>query len=242
MDIANFDALKAQGKILDLADVDPEEDYLLIGKYNNKYTTDSFKYTKYPVWAIRAKDLIAVATDGVTVLGDGTPGNPLTTTAATAVQSVTGLDTDNSDPLNPVVNIAVDGVTITGQGTPASPLSVIGIVNKTIQYVTPAPVINITAQPGEHYIMLGKVDGAIYPNIQFNLANPGAQSIGDKLYIVSEPDTTSANIQYCYNLNRFYVTECGGSSCVAYDAGDEERDITVFIYDGQKYCSTFDNC
>jgi len=38
------------------------------------------------------------------------------------VQSVTGLDTDNTDPQNPVVNIAVDGVTITGDGTSGNPL------------------------------------------------------------------------------------------------------------------------
>ena len=38
------------------------------------------------------------------------------------VQSVTGLNTDNTDPLNPIVEIAVDGVTVTGDGTPASPL------------------------------------------------------------------------------------------------------------------------
>lgn len=111
MDIANFDALKAQGRILDLADVDPEEDYLLIGKYTNKYTTDSFKYTKYPVWAIRAKDLIAVATDGVTVTGDGTPGNPLVSNAT---------------------SVAVDGITITGNGTPANPL--VANVGPTFQY------------------------------------------------------------------------------------------------------------
>jgi hypothetical protein len=97
MDVVNFDALKAQGRILDLANVDPEEDYLIIGKYTNKYTTDNFKYTKYPIYAIKAGDVIGV-------------------------QSVTGLDTDNTDPYNPVVNIAVDGITITGQGTPASPL------------------------------------------------------------------------------------------------------------------------
>lgn len=42
------------------------------------------------------------------------------------VQSVTGLDTDNTDPLNPVVRIAVDGVTITGLGTPANPLVATG--------------------------------------------------------------------------------------------------------------------
>lgn len=38
------------------------------------------------------------------------------------VQSVTGLDTDNADPANPIVRIAVDGVTITGAGTPGDPL------------------------------------------------------------------------------------------------------------------------
>jgi hypothetical protein len=43
-----------------------------------------------------------------------------------SVLSVTGLDTDNTDPLNPIVKIAVDGITITGLGTPASPLVAIG--------------------------------------------------------------------------------------------------------------------
>ena len=38
------------------------------------------------------------------------------------VESVTGLNTDNTDPQNPIVEISVDGSTITGLGTPASPL------------------------------------------------------------------------------------------------------------------------
>lgn len=42
------------------------------------------------------------------------------------VLSVTGLNTDNTDPANPIVKISVDGVTIIGQGTPASPLVAIG--------------------------------------------------------------------------------------------------------------------
>lgn len=41
---------------------------------------------------------------------------------STGVASVTGLDTDNTDPLNPIVNIAVDGVTVTGDGTSGNPL------------------------------------------------------------------------------------------------------------------------
>jgi len=39
-----------------------------------------------------------------------------------SVMSVTGLNTDNTDPANPVVEISVDGVTITGDGTPGNPL------------------------------------------------------------------------------------------------------------------------
>jgi hypothetical protein len=39
------------------------------------------------------------------------------------VQSVTGLNTQNFDPANPVVQISVDNVTIVGDGTPAVPLS-----------------------------------------------------------------------------------------------------------------------
>jgi hypothetical protein len=42
------------------------------------------------------------------------------------VASVTGLNTDNTDPNNPVVKISVDGVTVTGLGTPGSPLTAPG--------------------------------------------------------------------------------------------------------------------
>lgn len=42
------------------------------------------------------------------------------------VDSVTGLNTDNTDPANPVVKISVDGTTITGQGTSGDPLVSVG--------------------------------------------------------------------------------------------------------------------
>jgi hypothetical protein len=44
----------------------------------------------------------------------------------TFIQSVTGLNTDNTDPQNPIIRISVDGTTITGLGTPASPLIAAG--------------------------------------------------------------------------------------------------------------------
>lgn len=51
------------------------------------------------------------------------------TNFSNSVQSVTGLNTDNTDPLNPIVKISVDGITITGLGTPASPLIAVGGVD-----------------------------------------------------------------------------------------------------------------
>jgi hypothetical protein len=46
----------------------------------------------------------------------------LTQSSGGGVKSVTGLNTNNTDPLNPIVQISVDGTTITGDGTPSSPL------------------------------------------------------------------------------------------------------------------------
>lgn len=42
--------------------------------------------------------------------------------SSSGVQSVTGLNTDNTDPQNPIVQISVDGTTITGDGTPSNPI------------------------------------------------------------------------------------------------------------------------
>ena len=52
------------------------------------------------------------------------------TIGGSGVQSVIGLNTDNTDPINPIVKISVDGNTITGLGTPVSPLQASSSVNK----------------------------------------------------------------------------------------------------------------
>ena len=56
MDIVNFDGLKAQGKVLDILDVDPNEDYFLIGKFDKR--AKEFKATNYPIFAIKAGDVM----------------------------------------------------------------------------------------------------------------------------------------------------------------------------------------
>lgn len=65
-----------------------------------------------------------VTVDNVTITGDGTPGNPLVASLPpSGVVSVSGLDTDNTDPSNPIIQISVDGVTILGDGTPGNPIT-----------------------------------------------------------------------------------------------------------------------
>jgi hypothetical protein len=59
---------------------------------------------------------------------DGTVMNTAVSgSGGSGVQSVTGLNTDNTDPLNPVVEISVDNLTITGDGTPGNPLVSAGL-------------------------------------------------------------------------------------------------------------------
>ena len=80
MDVVNFDALKAQGRILPLSDVDPNEDYFIIGKRNVHYNTNSFRATEYPIFAIKAGDVIGNETKSVTNITP-TANITITTTA-----------------------------------------------------------------------------------------------------------------------------------------------------------------
>lgn len=82
--------------------------------HNNKSARHNFKY-----YGPNGVLYIGLA-DGRLRRVDEFPQAPVP--SPSGVQSVSGLDTDNSDPANPVVQISVDGVTITGAGTPASPL------------------------------------------------------------------------------------------------------------------------
>lgn len=179
MDIVNFDALKAQGRIIEPSQVDPNEDYFIIGKYTKHYTTNSYKYTDYPVYAIKAGD----------VMGGGD------------TKSVTN------------VNIGDN--------------------------------INITTTANRNYFVLGYIDGAVQPSINISLTNPGTQSIGDQIIIISQPDTTGGNIDICYNPTQFYLARCGSPDsppCSNFNDGSPERDVTIFTYDGSMFCATYDNC
>ena len=66
------------------------------------------------------------------------------------VESVTGLNIDNTDPQNPIVRIAVDGTTITGDGTPLNPLK---SEDQTLVYDSILSQLTLTKNDGSSDIL-----------------------------------------------------------------------------------------
>ena len=118
------------------------------------------------------------------------------------VESVTGLNTNNADPQNPVVRISVDGTTITGDGTPASPLVVIGGggggvssvsvtagtgISATVTNPTTTPNISITNTAPDQTVVLNAGTGigvtGTYPN--FTISNTGSGGNANIVYITN---------------------------------------------------------
>lgn len=78
-----------------------------------------------------------------------------------SVNSVTGLNTDNTDPANPVVAIAVN-TTLTGAGTPLSPLGVDSNLLLSINPSTPyIPVKTGTNSFGDSPFYYSAIDGLL---------------------------------------------------------------------------------
>ena len=95
------------------------------------------------------------------------------------VESITGLNTSNADPQNPVVRISVDGTTITGDGTPASPL---------IASIPPSGVQSVT-DDGNGVVSVDNTD-PVNPIVEFNGINvdpltlSGDGTIGSPLTVI----------------------------------------------------------
>lgn len=90
-----------------------------------------FPCSGIPTWAVARKGIVAldISTGNKYIQSTFPYGNSWKLLSLKniydpgGVQSVTGLNTNNADPQNPVINISVDGVTIIGDGTPGNPLS-----------------------------------------------------------------------------------------------------------------------
>lgn len=107
------------------------------------------------------------------------------------VESVTGLNTDNTDPLNPVIDISVSSG-ITGAGTPASPLiaSSRGLYSQTSDSTPVSGILPLT--------LIGSGEGSL--TVSANTFNVGdsfradfgglmSAQIGEELQIVIRSST-----------------------------------------------------
>jgi hypothetical protein len=122
------------------------------------------------------------------------------------VTSVTGLDTDNTDPLNPIVKVLVDGTTIIGNGTPLSPLQA-NIPNK-VNSVTGVGVDHI--DPLNPIINIPSIDGLATEIFVTNITDLKAN---DSVVVHNIGDETIAGLKtFTDDLTSVKIIKSGGTS------------------------------
>lgn len=98
MDGVNFDALNAQERIILASQVNLDKDYFILGHFDNRRR--EFKATDYPLYAIRARELLAPATGNKD--RQVTTSSILTSTTSNAYIDLPGMGliTSELDPIN----------------------------------------------------------------------------------------------------------------------------------------------
>lgn len=56
MDPISWDQLKADGRIINLSDINRDKDYFVLGHYDNRRS--SYQWTDYPVYLVKAADIL----------------------------------------------------------------------------------------------------------------------------------------------------------------------------------------
>ena len=117
------------------------------------------------------------------------------------------------------------------------------------QYISPITLNNTTIllnPTGVKTVCLieGIVDSATVTNVYFK-ANPITEhAIGDQLFLISKPNSTTATITYHYEQSQFYLSKAGYPvvpPVSIFSDGSQERDVTIFTFDGEVWVSTYDN-
>lgn len=176
-------------------------------------TTNPTNFTQYGLWTVNGQVNIASRPGAVSTRMALSPGNIPNTyglstitpwsmimagikginSSSTGVQSVTGLDTDNTDPANPIVKIAVDGTTITGLGTPSSPLVATGGGSGS------GTAIVETVSQTSHGFTTGQAVRSSYVSGQYTLAQADTGDNSAVIGIVSD----------VVDANTFKITKIG---------------------------------
>jgi len=123
------------------------------------------------------------STGADTILGSGGGGG---------VVSVTGLNTDNTDPLNPIVKLVVDNTTITGEGTIASPLISLGTLYGLYAQTSLSATITGTTETS---IIGTGVGGLTVPANSFSVGDSFHAKIGGLIGDTSNGDDITIRIK-----------------------------------------------
>lgn len=135
--------------------------------------------------------------------------------AITGVQTVTGLNTDNTDPVNPIVKISVDGSTITGLGTPGSPLVATAGAGASVVKATSA---DTTPSYLDNKLNIHSTDGSVI--VTKTITNPAGNEVVD--YDLSVPVgtggivNTKTAISIFQDFNGNQINSSGGGTNITY--------------------------
>ena len=187
------------------------------------------------------QDLLVSGTNIKTINGNSLLGSGNISIVG-GVQSVTGLNTDNTDPLNPVVEISVDGVTITGDGTSGDPLVAAGGILKGTASGTDTFTTTITGvaayTDGDAYLI--RFTNGNTTGCTLNINSLGAKTLyrNNDGALIGGDITAGAEMLCVYNstTNRFQVIGTAPNSLFAYVTNDDSVTITkgmpVYAFSG----------
>jgi hypothetical protein len=91
-------------------------------------------------------------------------------------------------------------------------------------------------------VIEGIIDSAMVTDVYFKTNPVTDHAIGNQLFLISKPNSTSADIVFHYDNTQFYLTLCTVPETTTFSAGFQERNITIFTFDGEMWVATYSNC
>jgi hypothetical protein len=94
-------------------------------------------------------------------------------------------------------------------------------------------------------VIEGIIDSATVTDVYFKVNPITEQAIGNQLFLISKPNSTADDIIFHYDNTQFYLTMCGSPEIppsTKFSEGLQERDVTIFTFDGEVWVATYDNC
>ncbi len=107
-----------------------------------------------------------------------------------------------------------------------------------INTLTPSSIINAATS---HRSTIIRFDSYITSDITFVVSDKTKIQINDFLTIMTKADPNAGTISFIFRDSDFFLTGCGSSRSSLQISG-VERNVCKFIFDGEKFVSTYDNC